>query len=345
MRNHLVPALLALSAGPCIATLGAQETSTAVGAIADGPMHSCQTGDLRPALTVPGEYFEDLVTTARGDVYSQAGISGDVYHIRPNGEIDVVATIPYGCGDNSAYLFGNLGMAVGPEGDIWINEATYVPETHGVWRVRRDGFAWLEVPLSIEDVLAPNGLTFDRRGNLYVTETVTGVIWRAGRGEHTAEPWLATSLLVPPPGGFFGANGIVYRRGSLYVVNTDSGTIIKVPIRKNGSPGTPRVVVDGLNGPDNLSLDRFGDLYVVTAYGAQVIRILARDEVEILVDSGLTYPTAVDFGRPHGARLNAFITDYFPVYGAPNIYQIELCPRPRHRTCRGPMALAARSCN
>ena len=136
-------------------------------------------------------------------------------------------------------------------------------------------------------------------------------------------------MLVAPPGGFFGANGIVYRRGALYVVNSDAGTIVKVPIEKDGSPGEPGVFVSGLNGPDNLSLDRLGDLYVVTAYGAQVIRISWSGQVEVLVDSGLTYPTAVDFGRPHGAELNAFVTDYFPVYAMPNVYQVDLCPRPR----------------
>ena len=40
----------------------------------------------------------------------------------------------------------------------------------------------------------------------------------------------------------FGANGIAYRRGAVYVTSYGQGTIVRIPIRADGSAGSAEVV-------------------------------------------------------------------------------------------------------
>ena len=39
-----------------------------------------------------------------------------------------------------------------------------------------------------------------------------------------------------------GANGITFRQGSLYVTSYDQGTIVRIPVRRNGAAGAPTVL-------------------------------------------------------------------------------------------------------
>src|SRR5205085_2707953 len=53
-----------------------------------------------------------------------------------------------------------------------------------------------------------NALTFDTAGNVYVSDSFQGIIWKTGRSGGAASVWVQDPLLVPngvPP---FGANGI-----------------------------------------------------------------------------------------------------------------------------------------
>jgi hypothetical protein len=55
-----------------------------------------------------------------------------------------------------------------------------------------------------------NALTFDTAGNLYVSDSFQGIIWRTGPGGGAGTVWAQDPLLIPngvPP---FGANGIAF---------------------------------------------------------------------------------------------------------------------------------------
>lgn len=224
---------------------------------------------------------------------------------------------------------GTLGLAVSRDGDVWVVVISWVPESHGVWRIGRDGWAELAVPMAPDEAPVPNGLTFDPHGNMYVTESFLGEIWRASPGGE-ATLWFQSDLLIPPEGGVFGANGIVYEGGALYVASSDQGTIVRVPIRHDGSPGRPAVVASGLNGPDGLAISAFGELYAVTAYGGELVRIRRGTEPQVVVDlraAGVAYPTSVDFSkRPTGAE-TAYVANFVPLEGEPNLVRMNLCER------------------
>ncbi len=346
MKVRIVLPLLALVLTSALVAAGeGMAPATGTGPLWHLRGKACRVGDVRPVLSVwPAEdgdfdrfLFEGVAVAGNGVVYTQEQCTGDVYRIDRHGVASVIATIDYGT-SNDYYCSqaGGLGMAIGPDGDLWVAVISWVPESHGVWRVGRDGSAELAVPMSFEDVPVPNGLTFDSRGNLYVTESLLGGIWKVEPG---GEPtlWLQDDLLLPPGGPWtgFGANGIAYRHHALYVVSTDRGIILRVPIGRDGSPGEPSVFASGLVGPDGVAFDAYGQLFAVTAYGGEVVRIRRGREPEVVVDlraAGADYPASLDFKRsPQGAD-TAYITNFVPLDGQPNLVKVNLCQK---RPCKG----------
>ncbi|WP_242343268.1 SMP-30/gluconolactonase/LRE family protein [Anaeromyxobacter terrae] len=117
-----------------------------------------------------------------------------------------------------------------------------------------------------------NDVTFDRAGNVYVSDSFQGVVWRTGPDGGVASVWVDDPLLrttgVPP----FGANGLRFDRdeAALYVANTGGDMVVKVPVT-GGAAGTPEVFVTGINGADGLLVDRDGNLWVVANQADEIV--------------------------------------------------------------------------
>jgi hypothetical protein len=65
----------------------------------------------------------------------------------------------------------------------------------------------------------------------------------------------------------------VPKDGALFVVNTDRGTVVKVPIRKHGSPGNPVVFASDLRAPDGITVGPSNDLYLPFAFEGLLVRV------------------------------------------------------------------------
>jgi len=121
-----------------------------------------------------------------------------------------------------------------------------------------------------------NELTFDNAGNVYVSDSFQGIVWRTSStgGVATAgvnDPLLRTSG-VPP----FGANGLRFNNAqdALFVANTGNRTVVKIPV--SGSPlvpGTPAVFVNSIAGADGLLIDEDDNIWVAANQADEIVII------------------------------------------------------------------------
>lgn len=120
----------------------------------------------------------------------------------------------------------------------------------------------------------PNALTFDHDGNVYVSDSFQGIIWRIAPGGGLATVWLNDPLLrtsgVPP----FGANGLEFNRNesALFVANTGDDRIIRIPVI-NGAAGSAEVFVNSVNGADGLIIDEHDNLWVAANQADEIVVI------------------------------------------------------------------------
>ena len=144
----------------------------------------------------------------------------------------------------------------------------------------------------------PNVLTFDRAGNVYISDSFQGVIWKTGPSGGPPVAWVTSPLLattgVPP----FGANGLAFNNkgDALFVANTGNDQIIKIPVAA-GVPGAPTVFVNSVNGADGLIIDKHDNLWICANQA---------DEIVVLDPSGRVIAKRGDFnglsgrGAPRG---------------------------------------------
>jgi sugar lactone lactonase YvrE len=234
---------------------------------------------------------ESIVIDRRGNIYVSLATKGEIRRIAPDGSQSVFATLPAGSGTLN-------GLTIDGRENIYAALGSNDAATHGVWRVAPDGLANLIAALPIE--AGPNGITFDRRGNLYVADSRTGSIWRIDRRATEAQRWLQSELLTPLANSQFpiGANGVKFLRNELIVSNTDRNTFVRVPIQDDGSAGTPAVLIDGVRSDDFL-FDWRGNLYAATGFTNEIVRVDRQGNREVLLTGadGIDSPSALAFGR------------------------------------------------
>ncbi len=118
----------------------------------------------------------------------------------------------------------------------------------------------------------PNGMTFDKKGNIFVADSFQGTVWRTGPNGGAAAAWVKSDLLISQGYPLLGANGLTFdRTGSvLFVGNTGNDTIVKVPV-VNGEAGKPEVFINGVNGPDGMFVDEDDRLWVVANQSDEIV--------------------------------------------------------------------------
>jgi hypothetical protein len=173
-----------------------------------------------------------------------------------------------------------------------------------------------------------NALTFDAAGNTYVSDSFNGIIWKlTGKACGTAERWVEDDLLKPnncttptnpttcnskSTGAFmdippFGANGVEFNNeGDMFVCNTAFDWIVKIPVT-GGTPGTPAVFTNSINGCDGIAIDRSDNIWaaanqadeivVVDKTGKAIAKLGDFNGIEGGVTSGLLFPASPAFSK------------------------------------------------
>lgn len=117
-----------------------------------------------------------------------------------------------------------------------------------------------------------NALTFDKDGNVYVSDSFQGIIWKTGPSGGAGQAWvqdpLLTTIGIPP----FGANGVEFNNAgdAMFVANTGNDTIVKIPV-SGGTPGKPQVFVNSINGADGIVVDSQDNIWAAANQEDEIV--------------------------------------------------------------------------
>lgn len=271
-------------------------------------------GEVEPVVSFDlsaGEAPEGVALDKVGNLFVTLAPLGQVLRIAPDGTRSVLA-VP----DPAPSGPGALGLATDPKGNVYLALSSANPSTHGVHVIRSDGSS-MRLPGS-EAIGFPNDLAIDKHGNLYVTDSSGGAIWRIPRGG-TAEVWISDPLLEGN-GAFglgipIGANGVAIHGDVVWVSNSEEALLVRILVEKDGSAGDPEVVAGGpaLFGLDGIALDVHGRVYGALNVQNRVVRFdPTSGSMTILADAsdGLDFPAALAFGTGRGLRKTVFIANF-----------------------------------
>ncbi|MFC8519344.1 hypothetical protein [Streptomyces sp. NPDC057257] len=152
-----------------------------------------------------------------------------VARVTPDGNVTVLATLPLA----TAATVGVSGIVRAPDGSLYVNYLAGAES--GIWQIR-PGVGARQVA-ALPEAKFLNGLALDARsGTLYATDSTAGTVWRVWPHSGRTELWATGDKLLPGAAGF-GVNGIKVHDGSVWVSNTDQGTLLRIPVRHDGTAG------------------------------------------------------------------------------------------------------------
>ena len=175
-----------------------------------------------------------------------------------------------------------------------------------------------------------NALTFDRSGNAYVSNSFNGVIWKVTHSG-TVTTWSSGPLLAPgtgltPP---FGANGVEFNNEHtiLYVANTAEHQIIEIPVNPDGSAGTAKILITGINAPDGIMVDGKDNIWICSNQEDEIVVIDKPGKVIAKlgdfrgidhngIAQGLLFPASLAFSKDKELLYVSNLTLYLPYAGA-----------------------------
>jgi len=163
-----------------------------------------------------------------------------------------------------------------------------------------------------------NVLTFDRSGNVYVSGSFSGAVYKIAPHGGAPAIWVQSALLTTTGVPGFGANGLAFNgaQTTLFVNNTGNDQVVKIPVNPDGSAGTPAVFVNSVNGADGLIIDRHDNLWIAANQA---------DEIVVIDPSGRTIAKLGDFnGLDHDGAPIGLLFPASLVFSGPFVYVTNL---------------------
>lgn len=117
-----------------------------------------------------------------------------------------------------------------------------------------------------------NAITFDAQGDVYVSDSFQGIIWKVAAGGGTPAVWASDPLLqtsgVPP----FGANGLAFNNEgtALFVANTGDDSVVQIPV-SGTTAGAASVLAYSINGADGLIIDSNDNIWVCANQSDEIV--------------------------------------------------------------------------
>lgn len=276
------------------------------------------------ATFAPPSFPESIAIDKDGNMYLSMFATGEIRKIAPDGTHSALAVL--GSGPTAFPGRRLTGLAVDASGNVYaaLND---VEATRGVWQISRAGTAARVAALPGAALL--NGLAFDARGNLYVSDSLEGKVHRVAR-DGSVTDWSADTLLQgvnPTSCGSFpsagGVNGLAFdKHGDMFVTNTTIGAVVRIPIANNGTAGVANYFVGPtceLWGADGTAFDNHDNLYIAVNIQSKIVRIDRDGNIDTIAAAPgdtLYAPAAVAFGTGTGIRKQIFVANFaIPRFG------------------------------
>lgn len=251
---------------------------------------------------------ESVAVGLLGEYYVSMGLTGQIIMVyEDNGsyvqelhsQLPIDPTVPcppYG------EIMGALAIEV-LTGNIYVTVNSCDPSLRGVYKVPArapgDPPSTPTKVCSVGTDALINGIV-KKYGQVFFVDSALGLVWTAPANGGDAQVWLDHPLLKQdPPGGMIpGPNGIQYYfsyermffgyMGELYVANSSTANIIRIPMEYNHGivPGDPVVhatlLVDGMpQGADDFALALDGTIYAVTDFFNTLLKVETDGTVSI----------------------------------------------------------------
>ncbi|MFC8448685.1 SMP-30/gluconolactonase/LRE family protein [Kitasatospora sp. NPDC057223] len=242
-----------------------------------------------------GRMPENIALEPDGSVDLAFSAARQIARVTRDGSVRVLATLPAPAdgGTHTPALGFPLvtGLVRDAHGTLYLLYATGTAELTGVWRLTPGGAPERIAALPADGL--PNGLALDS-GLLYVTDSVRGEVRRVPAGGGDATLWADGPELAPA--GFLGANGLKIHNGAVWVSNMDRGTLLRIPLRRNGTAGPAETRAEQLPGIDDFAFVGRGDRIVAALDQSNQVALVEPDGTHSIVlgaRDGLQNPTAV----------------------------------------------------
>jgi len=243
-----------------------------------------------------GQQPENITLLPDGSPVVTFSFARQVARIDRSGGAHILATLPAPrSGSTPPPVTGApvvTGVVRADDGTLFVNYAAGTAKLTGIWALRPG-----HSPHRITALPAggfPNGLALDaRHGYLYAADSVPGSVWRVPVGGGPATLWASGGPLTLT--SLLGVNGIKVHDGAVWVTNTDTGTLLRIPVTSRGTAGSIRTVASGLTTVDDFAFTGRGNT-VLAALDANQVALVRADGTHTIVltgDDGLQNPTAV----------------------------------------------------
>ncbi len=251
---------------------------------------------------------------SKGQLAEGVAVRGDTAYMGyvASGEVIAVdvksgAVSPYGTMPIPVPNQGFVSGLAGHGDDLFGAFVSFNPSVQpGIYRIVKGGAP--ELYAKDAGMVFPNGIAFDDDDRMYITDSAAGAVFRV-EADGKVTKWLADPLLAGAKdacgeGGVgvpfdIGVNGIAIDGDKIFLSNTDHGQIVQVKIQKDGSAGTPSLLVPpdcALSGADGLTLAPDGDLVVAINHQNKLVRVSRDGKVSPLASGApLNFPASLTF--------------------------------------------------
>jgi WD40 repeat protein len=228
-----------------------------------------------------GTNLESIAVSPGGDLFVTSTNDGIVYDVSPSGSSRVFGQLP----DIAS------GAAFSGDGTLLVSSGA------SLYRFDASGVPSLLSNISGAGDL--NGLTAFKNGSVLVADDAAATVWQVDLKTGASHAWLSGGLLEPQnPDLPIGPNGVKVFNNAVYITNTGTGNVIRVPILADGSAGIPSVYASGFM-LDDFAFGSDGSIFLATQVGNSVVRLFPDGTTATIATDadGLLGDSALAFGR------------------------------------------------